>query len=558
MSRLPRCLALLLLAAAAGPATAPAAEQPDAVRESLVLLRPPPARAAALVVRDNRRVLEDCYARRHDALLWSRAGAPTPAARSLVQTLRAAASYGLQPDDYGAASLAARLEALAADPDAAPLQWAAFDVALSDAALRLLHDLHFGRIDPRSAGFDMPRRREHFDEAAWLESLAASTDSAAVLAEVEPGSLHYRLLRDSLARFRRLAAIAGLTDLPRLPARSVAPGEYYAGAPALRRLLAALGALPAQQAARADPVLDPDLAAALKRFQSLYGLREDGTLGRSTFAALTVPLAQRVRQIELTLERWRWLPALRAPTVIVNIPEFRLFLLRSAVDGEADMLRMNVIVGRQYPRLHTPVFTAEMNAVVFRPYWEVPPDIARRELLPLERRRPSYLESQHMEIAASGSDSSPALPATPENLAAVDAGRLRLRQRPGPDNALGLIKFVLPNPYDVYLHSTPAQRLFEQPRRAFSHGCIRVSDPVALAVEVMRGTPGDWTAARIESAMHGEQTFKVALAQPVQVLILYGTAIATEDGAVHFFEDIYGYDRRLERLLGLTPVAGAG
>ncbi|HET7756549.1 MAG TPA: L,D-transpeptidase family protein, partial [Steroidobacteraceae bacterium] len=186
-------------------------------------------------------------------------------------------------------------------------------------------------------------------------------------------------------------------------------------------------------------------------------------------------------------------------------------------------------------------------------YWDVPPNILRAEILPLLAERPHYLQSQNMELVGSGGDAAP-LPASPENLSALAAGRLRLRQRPGPDNALGLIKFVLPNSYDVYLHSTPAQHLFAEARRAFSHGCIRVSDPVALAVDVLRGTPGEWTAARVLAAMNGTATARVTLAQPVHVLILYGTAIASEDGAVHFFNDIYGYDRRLQGLLGLPPV----
>lgn len=502
-----------------------------------------------------RRTLTDLYARRQNRPLWSRAGAVTPQARALVGALRGCATYGLRPEDYRAEPLAHELDALLATPSPTAAQWMAFDAGLSEAALRLLHDLHFGRIEPRAAGFDMPRRTESFDGAMYLEELASHADASAVLAEVEPGYLHYRLLRQSLARYRELARTPGLTALPALARRSVLPGEAYAGAPALRKLLAALGDLPLGQAARTDPLLDADLVAALKRFQYLHGLREDGTLGRGTYAALTVPLAQRVRQIELTLERWRWVPVLESPTLIVNIPQFRLFFFRSGVDKEADMLRMNVIVGREYPRLHTPVFSSDMNAVIFRPYWEVPPSIARRELVPLLRRNPHYLESQHLEIAADGSDTSAPLAPSPSNLDALEAGTLRLRQRPGPDNALGLIKFVLPNSYDVYLHSTPAQRLFDEPRRDFSHGCIRVADPIALAAQVLRGKPGDWTAEKVRAAMNGDRTFRVKLAQPVHVLILYGTAVATEDGAVHFLEDIYGYDRRLERLLGLTPVA---
>jgi murein L,D-transpeptidase YcbB/YkuD len=148
------------------------------------------------------------------------------------------------------------------------------------------------------------------------------------------------------------------------------------------------------------------------------------------------------------------------------------------------------------------------------------------------------------------------LPATPENIQALASGQLRLRQRPGPNNALGLIKFMLPNTHDVYLHSTPAPRLFEQARRTFSHGCIRVSDPVALAEQVLKSTAGDWTREKIMAAMNGGTTFHVPLAKPVHVLIVYGTAVATEDGAVHFFDDIYGYDRRLESLLGLAPLSG--
>ncbi len=379
------------------------------------------------------------------------------------------------------------------------------------------------------------------------------SDSAAVVAQVEPKYLHYLLLRKALVRYRELEDTTPARALPAL-ARSVGPGQAYIGSPAVRRLLVAFGDLSSDQAANGSTVLDAPLVIALKRFQYLHGLRESGVLDASTYAALNVPLAQRVRQIELTLERWRWVPPLEPPTVIVNIPQFRLFLIRSTVDNEAEMLRMNVIVGKAYPQLHTPIFTSEMKAVLFRPYWEVPSSIARAEILPQLRKNPRYLERENLELVTS---SAPAVPlaVTPENLQALAAGKLRLRQRPGPNNALGLIKFVLPNAYSVYLHSTPAQRLFDEPRRAFSHGCIRVSDPVALAVEVLRDTPGNWTAEKVRAAMTGNSTFQVTLAHPVHVLILYGTAVATEDGAVHFLDDIYGDDRMLETLLGLKPVS---
>ena len=511
-----------------------------------------PARAASPAIR---RAIGTLYSGDAPGLLWSHSGAATPEARALLEALQSVSIYGLPAADYGGAALAARLAVLSANHQAPSADWSRFDRELTSAALTLVQDLHFGRIDPRAAGFDMPPRTEGFDPAAVVGELAARNDTAAVLSAVEPNYLHYRLLRQSLARYRELAAGPRLPALAPLPRRSVKSGEYYAGAAQLRARLAAVGDLSPQQATRTDPVLDDALVAGLKRFQYLHGLAEDGALGGSTLAALGVPFAQRVRQIELTLERWRWVPPLRPPTLIVNIPEFRLFLIRSVVDDEADMLRMNVIVGRQFPQLHTPVFAADMTAVLFRPYWDVPPNIVRRELLAELRKDPRYLEAHDMELVANGTaGSAAALTATPANLEALAAGRLRLRQRPGPDNSLGLIKFELPNSYDVYLHSTPAQRLFAEPRRAFSHGCIRVSDPVALAADVMRGTVGDWTPEKIRAAMDGDATFHVTLAQPVHVLILYGTAVATEDGAVHFFDDIYGQDRRLEALLGLKPV----
>jgi L,D-transpeptidase YcbB len=532
------------MCSASGLANAAASQAPDQLQEII----------AGLPDRTVRGTLSDLYTRRGGLLLWSTTDGATAAAHALVGALQAAATYGLRAEDYGADRLAAQLEALSVDHQATHAQWALFDVSLSNSALRLLHDLHFGRVDPHAAGFDMPPRQDGFDGPAYLERLATQSDTAAVLAEVEPNFLHYRLLRQALTRYRVIAATVELAKLPALSVRSVSLGQRYLGAAALRQLLVVLGNLPPEQISRSDPVLDGDLAAALKRFQYLHGLRQDGVLDKSTYAALTVPLTERVRQIELTLERWRWVPPLRAPTLIVNIPEFRLFLFESGLDSETDMLRMNVIVGRTYPKLHTPVFTSDMKTVVFRPFWEVPAAIAQHELLPQLRKNPRYLETQNLELVASSGRASSPLTVNSDALRALAAGQLRLRQRPGPDNALGLIKFVLPNSYSVYLHSTPAQRLFDEPRRAFSHGCIRVSDPVALAAAVMRGTPGDWTADKIRRAMNGDVTFSVNLAQPVHVLILYGTAIASEDGAMHFFDDIYGEDRRLEALLRLQPV----
>jgi murein L,D-transpeptidase YcbB/YkuD len=264
-------------------------------------------------------------------------------------------------------------------------------------------------------------------------------------------------------------------------------------------------------------------------------------------------LTQRVRQIDLTLERWRWLPPFQTPPILVNIPQFRLFAFRATEDRAPDILQMDVIVGKIYPRMQTPVFESNMTYVVIRPYWDVPRSITVNEMLPKIRANPGYVAAQRLQIVSGQSDSSPAVAPTPENIDALAAGRLRLRQVPGEDTALGLIKFMFPNSYNVYLHSTPAHRLFKESVRAFSHGCIRVSDPLALATDVLNNAPGDWTREKIAAAMNDDKTIRVNLTQPINVLILYGTALATEAGPILFFDDIYGYDRKLERELGLAP-----
>jgi len=380
--------------------------------------------------------------------------------------------------------------------------------------------------------------------------LATSSNPATELHALEPPFLHYQLLKAVLPRYRLLAGEPGLTDLPRFKAHSLHAGERYAGAPALRRLLQAVGDLDLHAIEPPDPqVLDATLCAALQQFQSRHGLLPTGALGKATFDALTVPMASRARQIELTLERWRWLPPFSTPPIIVNIPQFRLFAFRTTEDRVADILQMPVIVGRIFPRNRTPVFVSDLRYVVFRPYWDVPPSIVRNEMLPALRRSGDYLRRNDLELVRGEGDDGAVVEANEANIEVLARGELRLRQRPSPDNALGLIKFVMPNGYNVYLHSTPEQHLFNAAQRTYSHGCIRVADPVALAVHVLRGTAGDWSAAAVEAAMHGEVTQRIALAQPIPVLVLYGTALAKEDGQLMFFNDVYGHDRRLERLL---------
>jgi murein L,D-transpeptidase YcbB/YkuD len=508
-------------------------------------------------------------------LLWSNGEKASPAAIVLLQELRNASSRGLDPEDYPGNRLTYLLTDLIDSPHPGVEQWALFDAGLSLAALRFLSDLHYGRIDPASVGHNLTVARQGLDMQSTLVNLAAAANVSGSIDALEPQFTHYALLKHELARYRELAGQDGLTDLPHLPAKSVKPGDTYAGAPQLARLLTALGDMPGGVPRGGQPpgapppdeslppqTLTPPLVDALKHFQYRHGEEPDGILGAETLAELTKPLSFRARQIELTMERWRWLPSeLVSAPIIVNIPQFRLFAFESTADSEARMRQMDVIVGKAFEATQTPVFSADMRYLVFRPYWEVPYSIALREIVPAARRNPSYIATHQMELVRGGGDAATVVLNTPENVELVAKGALRVRQKPGPDNSLGLVKFMFPNPYNVYLHSTPAKALFAESRRDFSHGCVRVSDPVGLAEYVLRDSP-EWTRGKILAAMNGSATVTVTLKNRIRVFIVYGTALVTENGDAQFFDDIYGHDQRLEAALNsrrprtVAPTAG--
>jgi murein L,D-transpeptidase YcbB/YkuD len=488
------------------------------------------------------------YEQRQFRPAWLVGRETTRQGAQLLQALRGAGDHGLRPDDYDGTTLTYRVIDLAKGGEATATEEAGLDLALSVAAARMLRHLHFGRVDPRAAGFDSRLPRAPFDAAAVLEHLATGGDFDRTLSGAEPAFEQYRLVRKALKDYRLLAVERELTELPPLKSRSVKPGEPYEGMAALRRLLVALGDL-GSDAATGGSVLDEATAAALRRFQERHGLAADGVLGRRTFAALTTPLAARAGQLALTLERWRWLPELEAPPIVVNIPQFRLV----AAGGEEGVLQSEVIVGRSNPTLRTPAFATELTYVVFRPYWEVPPSILHNELLPKIRADARYLDANDLEIVSATDAGAALVEPSDDAIRRLAAGELRLRQRPGENNSLGLVKLMMPNPYNVYLHSTPERRLFEEARRTFSHGCIRVRDAAGLVEYVLRGEPGGWTRETIEAAMHDDSpegaNRHVFLTKPKPVLVVYGTATVSPDGTVRFFEDVYGHDAKLAALL---------
>jgi len=481
---------------------------------------------------------------------WFAGGQPTAQAREAVELLAAADSQGLDPADYDAAALADAVQRAARQPlDAASV--ARLEPWLTAALERYLTDLHAGRIAPQELphGYAAPGRKP-FDAARVLREARVEGRLTAAVRAATPPLSQYEQLRAVLARTRALAAHpAWSTPLPPLPPGAdrsppkLEPGGRWSGLAQLRDRLIALGDLDA--AAPAAVTYDPALTDAVKAFQRRHGLTDDGILGRATLARLQVSPSARARQIELSLERLRWTPLLQGPRmIVVNVPEF---VLRAyEVQGDRIVVRetMKIIVGKALDT-RTPLFAEEMRYIEFSPYWNVPPSIARGEVVPRLRREPAYWQREGFEFVTAGGGVVEAL--SPALLDATLEGQARIRQRPGPRNALGDIKFVFPNRDNIYLHHTPSVGLFERDRRDFSHGCIRVERPVALAMFVLAGLP-DWSEDRVHAAMAAGESRTLRLAEPVPVLIAYGTAIV-RDGRVHFFDDIYGHDRMLDAAL---------
>jgi L,D-transpeptidase YcbB len=472
---------------------------------------------------------------------WSRDGRPTPQAQAIIETLQRAEEKGLDPEDYDASRWAARLQQLNQSGPAAR-----FDLALTVCLMRYVSALHIGRVNPRQFKFALAEREARYDLAQFLrQDLVAARDVTAPLNAVEPQFRGYQRTLAALQHYLGLVHQDDGEPLP-APAKGLDVGGHYAGVPRLARLLRLLGDLPADAPAPASDLYQPELADAVRRFQERHGLKADGRLGAQTIKQLNTPLATRVEQLHLTLERWRWLPPeFPQPPVVVNIPEFRL---RALDDENKIVLTMNVIVGKAL-RHETPVFVKDMQYVVFRPYWNVPPSIQRSEIVPAIQRDRSYVARKNYEVTTHGGQVVTSGTISDEVLEQLRTGKLAVRQKPGPRNSLGLIKLIFPNEYNVYLHSTPSQQLFSQSRRDFSHGCIRVEKPEELAAWALQGKP-EWTLERIRKAMQqGPDNVQVNLAKPIPVLILYGTAVTEESGAVHFYDDIYGHDAELRKVL---------
>jgi murein L,D-transpeptidase YcbB/YkuD len=467
------------------------------------------------------------------APLWlSPDGLEKERAGALMNAVLGAGSDALDISDYPITDVANAIAALRRAPQPTAEQLAEADVLLTSMYAALGEDLLVGQVSPKSVAqsWHIDPQDENVD-SALVRTLGLLPLGKSISA-LRPDDEDYTALQKELVRFRELVAKGGWAQVPAGKALKTGDTDSPVRLAALRARLAAEGInVPADSAANAQ-VFDASLAAAVAQFQMRHGIAVDSSLGTETLNSLNVPAAYRLGQIAANMERKRWMPReLPERFVHVNVPAFQL----QAFDSGTKTLEMKVIVGQEFEDKATPVFSDVMETVVFRPYWNITPDIQAKEVGPKAAANPGYLAANDMEYYK-------------------DGGVTRIRQRPGPKNSLGYVKFLFPNDFNIYLHDTPNHELFEKDVRAFSHGCIRVEKPDQLAQWAL-----GWDAGRVQEAMtQGPDNTPIKLKQKIPVFITYGTAYV-RDGQLYFGNDLYHRDDKLVKAtaVGALPSATA-
>ncbi len=428
-----------------------------------------------------------------------------------------------------------------------PAQLADLDVLLTDAFLTVATHLAFGRFSARKKTRDHPTRHASVDLVDTLQRALDGQAIPATLRELAPSQAGYGKLRQALARYRQIAANDAWPVIT--PGPTLHMGVRHERVVALRHRLRVTGDLAPfiapgvldldEFAAESEMRFDSELDQAVRAIQSRHGLQVDGVVGPKTLAALNMPVDMRIRQIELNLERWRQQSRdFGARYLVVNIPAFKLY----AVENDQAVMAMRVVVGK--PKWRTPLFQATMTHLVINPYWVVPRRIGRQEIAPKVLVDPAYLRANNMEILQGQGSATRVINPSAIDWSVVSMRNFpyRFRQRPGSRNALGHIKFKFPNAFSVYMHDTPARSLFAKHARAFSHGCVRLEQPVELAAYLLQDTP-TWTAERIQQTIRRGSRRYVNLPRPIEVHMVYRTVWVDEEGNVQFRPDIYGYDK---------------
>lgn len=485
------------------------------------------------------------YATNNYSLRWIQNGHVTPQGLSVIEVLKHANARGLEPEDYDGSRWTGRLAKISQNPSEQDL--VSFDTALTVSTMRYIRAIHCGRVNPKEFNFQLDMSDHALNLSDFLQTnVLNASDPAAEIGKLEPQYPGYKKLEALLPVYEGYAEKVGDEKLPPTK-KTVAPGQPYAGAARLGKFLQLISDIPTST--HLDPnatIFQGALVDGLKHYQSRHGENPTGKLDARTIDELNTPAPIRIRQIRLTLERWRWLPhSFAQPPVVVNLPEYRLRVYNP--DGTVAFYK-NVIIGKAYGH-KSPVFQKEIQYVIFRPYWDVPFSIQRGEMVPHIEKDPDYIAKHNLQVVTPKGEVVTEDQVSPETLEGIKSGRLMVRQKPGPTNSLGLVKIIFPNPDNVYLHGTDVPELFSQDVRDFSHGCIRVENPADLVAWVLRNNPG-WNLERVKATMDGDKNdMRVDLTTRIPVLIVYGTVAVNEENQIRFFDDVYGYDATLANAL---------
>lgn len=492
-----------------------------------------------------KKTVSDLYFVSPRPLLWlDLENVDNPKVAAVLQLISRANESGLNEAHYNLNALNLNWQRLKNQQVNEIYDLALFDTAISFNLLHFLSDLHYGRINPKTLNFNFDPSKSPLDLMPIILSAIEKNEISTLSNKVEPVFPTYHQLKKALAAYLTLKKKSNLTRLNYIS--SIRPDDNIPQVIAIRQKLNQLG-MDLDKNNSASCHYDEHLSNKIKEFQTRHGLLNDGIIGKKTIKALNISIDERIRKIELALERLRWMPKKQSDTLItVNIPAFQLWAYNKNDTDGFEELKMRVIVGKS-KRRKSPVFTADMYYIEFSPYWNIPKSITVEEILPKLLENAQYLEQQNMEIVSGFHTNQMPISYTEDTYALLEAGRLKLRQRPGKGNALGKVKFIFPNNFNVYLHDTPSQRLFKKPKRDLSHGCIRVEKPTELANFLLRSKTG-WNQKKISQTMNLGQPKQVRLKQSVPVIIFYVTAYA-EDDKIFFYDDIYGYDTKLNNAL---------
>ena len=475
--------------------------------------------------------LLNLYQLRNYKLLWSDGEQYNENAKQLLHVIQQASQFGLDAKDYDAELLQEFIEATSIDPSLLSKS----DIVFSHAYMKLASHISNGKtIDSHSI---------LNSNDALLASLSAAADNntvQATISDLQPSHSHYRHLIKAIANYKQIEADIDYQQTPiQLSQRSYELGDYSAGIPKLRKLLNLLGDY--DQDDFTSELFDEPLMLAVSQFQIRHGLDPDGVLGKQTVRALNTPIWKRIQQLELNLARAQALPDISVGRhLLVNIPAYKLYLY----DNQQLTYQSNVVVGKKKHK--TPLISSQLTKIVLSPYWNVPKSITYNEIIPALRRDPNYLAKNNMKLLST--DSNQARIINPDSIDWFNLDQantnFRVRQEPGIRNSLGNIKFIFPNRYSVYLHDTPSRQLFALPRRAFSHGCIRLEDPFGLAETLISDDLG-WSKYDLLHLSKQSKSKTVPLSESVPIHITYMTAWADEQGIVNFRPDIYNRDTQM-------------